>query len=590
MPRPLVVGNGSLLVNFDNDLYIRDLYYPHVGMENHVEGHECRLGVWVDGRFSWIDGSWKKSLRYRDDAMVTDVTLRKEEMGLELRVNDAVHYSENIFVRRVTIKNTADRDREVRLFLSHDFHLYGISIGDTAHYDPALKAVIHYKNERYFLIRGISGDEGLYQFSIGIKEFAGAEGTWRDAEDGVLSNNPIAQGSVDSTVSLRATVPKDGRATVYYWIAAGRNFREVERLNKYILEHGPGKLIDETEIYHRSWVEKQELNFDKLPEKVVNLFKRSLLIIRTQIDNSGGVVAANDSDILRFNRDTYSYVWPRDGAFVTYGLVKAGYIEVANRFFEFCARGQTKRGFLLHKYNPNGTFASSWLPWLGSDGKSQLPIQEDETALVVYALWHHYDLFRNIEFAKAHYEGLVKRAADFMVEYRHPRLRLPLPSYDLWEERRGILTFTSAAVYAGLLAAARFAELFGDPDDASRYREAAEEVRKGIMEHLYDEKEKRFLRMVNIGEDGALVKDYTVDSSLYALFEFGVLPPHDPRVVSTMEAVKARLWCRTGVGGLARYEGDQYHRVAGNPVVPGNPWFICTLWLAQWYIAKARTD
>ncbi len=23
--------------------------------------------------------------------------------------------------------------------------------------------------------------------------------------------------------------------------------------------------------------------------------------------------------------------------------------------------------------------------------------------------------------------------------------------------------------------------------------------------------------------------------------------------------------------------------------VPGNPWFICTLWLAEWYIASART-
>ncbi|MBI4344785.1 MAG: glycoside hydrolase family 15 protein, partial [Euryarchaeota archaeon] len=514
MPRKLVVGNGNLFINYDDDLNIRDLYFPHVGMENHVDGNRCRFGIWVDGKFSWLMNGWgERSLKYREDSMVTDAWARNNDLGIELRVSDGVHYSKNIFLRKVVVKNLRGGEREVRLFFGQDFRLYGMNVGDTACYDPVVHSIIHYKKKRYFLINGRSGKEGIYQYSTGWAGFAGAEGTWRDAEDGVLSNNPIAQGSVDSTVSLRATVPKDGRAIIYYWIAAGRNFREVDRLNRYVLEHGPGKLIDETEIYHRSWVEKQELNFDKLPEKVVNLFKRSLLIIRTQIDNSGGVVAANDSDILRFNRDTYSYVWPRDGAFVTYGLVKAGYIEVANRFFEFCTRGQTKRGFLLHKYNPNGTFASSWLPWLGSDGKSQLPIQEDETALVVYALWHHYDLFRNIEFAKMHYEGLVKRAAAFMVEYRHPRLGLPLPSYDLWEERRGILTFTSAAVYAGLLAAARFAELFGDPDDASKYRGAAEEVRKGIIEHLYDEKEKRFLRMVNIGDDGAFVKDSTVDSS-----------------------------------------------------------------------------
>ena len=54
-------------------------------------------------------------------------------------------------------------------------------------------------------------------------------------------------------------------------------------------------------------------------------------------------------------------------------------------------------------------------------------------------------------------------------------------------------------------------------------------------------------------------------------------------------AVKNHLWVKTGVGGIARYEGDGYHKVSGNKGdIPGNPWFICTLWLAQWYIAKAE--
>jgi len=56
-----------------------------------------------------------------------------------------------------------------------------------------------------------------------------------------------------------------------------------------------------------------------------------------------------------------------------------------------------------------------------------------------------------------------------------------------------------------------------------------------------------------------------------------------------MNAIKNRLWVKTGVGGLARYEGDKYHSAADDiSNVPGNPWFICTLWLAQWYIAKAK--
>jgi GH15 family glucan-1,4-alpha-glucosidase len=48
------------------------------------------------------------------------------------------------------------------------------------------------------------------------------------------------------------------------------------------------------------------------------------------------------------------------------------------------------------------------------------------------------------------------------------------------------------------------------------------------------------------------------------------------------------LWCKTPVGGIARYDGDHYHRVTDDlQAVPGNPWFICTLWLADWRIARA---
>ena len=57
-----------------------------------------------------------------------------------------------------------------------------------------------------------------------------------------------------------------------------------------------------------------------------------------------------------------------------------------------------------------------------------------------------------------------------------------------------------------------------------------------------------------------------------------------------MEAVRDRLSVKTDVGGVARYENDRYHQVTEDiEKVPGNPWFICTLWLAQWYIAIAKT-
>ena len=42
-------------------------------------------------------------------------------------------------------------------------------------------------------------------------------------------------------------------------------------------------------------------------------------------------------------------------------------------------------------------------------------------------------------------------------------------------------------------------------------------------------------------------------------------------------------------GGLARYENDYYQRVPGDySGIPGNPWIIATLWLAQVYLALDR--
>ena len=57
-----------------------------------------------------------------------------------------------------------------------------------------------------------------------------------------------------------------------------------------------------------------------------------------------------------------------------------------------------------------------------------------------------------------------------------------------------------------------------------------------------------------------------------------------------MKAVEEKLWVKTRVGGVARYENDYYHRISNDiAAVPGNPWFICTLWLADYFITRAKT-
>ncbi|MGG1661641.1 glycoside hydrolase family 15 protein [Brevibacillus sp. NRS-1366] len=590
MPRPLVVGNGRLLINFDDRLHMRDFYFPYVGQLNHVGGHFSKLGVWVQGRFSWVDeDGWKRKLGYGPESLVTDVHAHHEHLGLSLRIADGVHQRDPIYLKKVHVRNHAGEAREVRLFFNHDFSLNETEVGDTAVFDPNLRTVYHYKRNVYIMINGKTAEAGIDQYSTGIKRFNYAEGTWRDAEDGLLSGNPIAQGSVDSTVSFRLMLQPQEEKTLHYWICVGDSYEAVKALNQYVLDSDPDRLLGRVAVYWQRWVNKEARDFADLPSDVVNLYKTSLLLVRTQIDHNGAILAANDSDILQYNRDHYSYMWPRDGALIASAMAQAGYTGVVAPFFRFCAEALNDEGYLRHKYNPDGSVGSSWHPYV-ADGGIQLPIQEDETALVLHALWEQYKSGKQIEDCQALYPTLVRPAARFLLEYVDPDLHLPKPSYDLWEERRGIFTFTCATVVAGLKAAARFAQLFGDDRRYKRYDDGAERIRTAMIKHLYDQEIGRFLRGIYVRPDGRVEKDFTVESSLFALFALEVLPADDPRVVSTMEAVKRSLRVDTEVGGFARYQGDYYFKKSHDTAkVPGNPWIICTLWVADWEIAKAKS-
>lgn len=589
MPRPLVIGNGNIMVTFDDQMAMRDFYYPFVGELNHIMGHKNNLGFWIEGKFAWIDNpGWKRKLGYRKDSLVATADAVHEGLKLSVESTDAVHYRDNIYIKCLKIKNLCDQEREIRVFFTHDFSIDETEVGDTAQYDPNLQTIYHYKKNRYFMINGYSGHSRFYQYATGTKRFGGAEGTWRDAEDGVLSNNPIAQGSVDSAVSFRLYFGVQEEQCLYYWIVAGRNFKEVSALDGYVWERGAQQLLDKIHIYWRNWLGERKSSFADLPEQVEDIYYRSLLIVNAHVDRRGAVVASVDSDIMQTNRDHYCYLWPRDGALTINAMLNAGYCKQAERFFAFCANALTEGGYLLHKYNPDGTLGSSWHPRLD---QSQIPIQEDETALVLYSLWRCYQYNRDLEMTYEYYRSLVKPMADFLYGFFDPQLSLPLRGYDLWEERRGIFTFTAATVYAGLRSAANIAALFSNNDRLNKYRERAGQIKEGIEKHLYSPSLGRFVRgLVWDDAGGYFRQDTTLESSVAGLFLFNVFPANDPRLLVSMKSIEQGLRVKTGIGGLARYTGDYYFQRSGDTdKIPGNPWFICTLWLAQWYIAKASS-
>ncbi|MEO7659488.1 MAG: glycoside hydrolase family 15 protein, partial [Pyrinomonadaceae bacterium] len=527
--RDIPVGNGSLLVNFDDKYQIRDIYFPHVGQENHTEGFPFRFGVWVDGTFSWIySDDWTRQLNYLPDTLVTDVTLSNTALGIEIVCHDTVAGLENIYLRRINVRDTSGMAREVRVFLHQDFRLYENKVGDTAFYDPDTRSLIHYKKHRYFLI---NTSPHFSEVATGRKAFRQSEGTWRDAEDGRLHGGPITEGSVDSTIGVHFRLEARGTFEFFYWIAAGTSKAEVASLNSHVLTREPQNHFRESETFWRVWVCQPRPGLLKLSPKIGNLYERSLLVIRTQIDNGGAIIAANDHDVTDRATDHYSYLWPRDGAFVANALDIAGHPELARKFFEICHRIVDERGYFLQKYNPDGSVGSGWHSfWDAGRELPVVPIQEDETALVIWALWEHFQKCRDIDLVNNLYSGLILRCADFMVAHRDPQTNLPLPSWNLWEDRRGVHTFTCATIVAGLRAAANFARLFEDLPQAEIYTKAADEMCVAMSVFLYSEEHGRFLRGLLSNNDDSFTPDPIVDASLFGIFYFGCFAADDPMV------------------------------------------------------------
>ena len=605
MPRDLPLANGHLLTNFDASYNLRDIYLPHIGERNHTQGHINHTGVWVAGAFAWFDApEWQRELVYEPDTLLTAVTLTHPTLNITIHCSDVVDFDRDIFLRKMRVVNHASDAREVRLFFHYDWHLGESEGANTAYYRPDHRILCAYKDSWYMLLNGSvggpgagapkaknDGTTGVFSWATGYKEFNGQQGTWRDAEDGSLEGNPIAQGSIDSCIgfTLGAIPPGEDRYC-YHWLCAGHKYKAVWRLNDLVIERGPEAFIQRTRDYWKLWVNNKPLDACNLPQPLVDLYKRSLLIMRSQIDDDGAIVAGTDFDVWAFARDSYNYMWPRDGALVANVLSHSGYSDATGAFFRFCMERIGDDGFLLHKYTPAGDLGSSWEPWMDTHGNLALPIQEDETALVVYALWQHYTLYHEVEFIRPLYRPLITAAADFMCNYRDPKTGLPQPSWDLWEERRGVHAYTIAAVYGGLMAASHFTAAFGEYDRAERYASVAAEIKAATSRYLWHDDAGRFVRTLYVEPDGTLTPDMVIDSSMTGLYQFGMFDVGSDQIKRTMKAIEERLVVKTDVGGVARYENDYYHQVSQDIAnVPGNPWFICSCWLAEYKIESAAT-
>ena len=78
LPRNVLVSNGRFAVALDDKARIRDVYFPYVGLENHAVGHQFRFGVWVDGKFEWLDNDWDIAMTYLPETLTSRYRIRKQ--------------------------------------------------------------------------------------------------------------------------------------------------------------------------------------------------------------------------------------------------------------------------------------------------------------------------------------------------------------------------------------------------------------------------------------------------------------------------------------------------------------------------------
>lgn len=586
-----MLGNGSLTVGLNEQGLVHDFYYPYVGLDNLTTSRSVnhKIGVWVDSYFTWVtDEGWRTEVKTESEAMISDIHMYHDGFGIELEFNDFVDSTFNAFCRRITVHNHSDVHRSVRLFMHQVFQISRAGRADTALFVPEENYILDYKGRCSLLIYGQNIDGTVYdQYSVGNYGIEGKEGTYRDAEDGELSNNPVEHGGVDSVVRFPCSLASGANTQIDYWIVAADGQFAAEKIHHQLLSEGIERRMEITRQYWREWLATGTNIIHTVDPKYLEIVKKSLMTIKVHTDKRGGVIASCDSSIYNLGRDYYSYVWPRDGAYAMWPLIRMGYKEEPRKFFEFCRDVMTDDGYLMHKYQPDRAIGSTWHPLIHNNHK-ELAIQEDETALVVYMLGEYYHHVDDHDFVMNLYTTFIQPAANFMTDFIDEQTKLPHASYDLWEQKFLTSTYTTAVVYAALLTAADFADKFEYPDDAVRWREcAASMLENGRV--FYDEERQIFRKGFLLQEDGSLQLDNTLDiSSFYGVMMFAAQDMGIEPMKQTLKVIENELLDISPSGGAARYEYDQYFQ--SDQPYKGNPWFVTTLWIAQYYMRTKQLD
>ncbi len=248
----------------------------------------------------------------------------------------------------------------------------------------------------------------------------------------------------------------------------------------------------------------------------------------------------------------YHAVWSRDLYQIASAFYAMGDLAAANRTLDYLFNVQQKQDGSLPQ--------NSWVDGRPIGGGSQM----DQVA---FPLILAYQLGRidRISWSKH-----IKPAADFIVQ------RGPATGQDRWEERSGYSPATIAAEIAGLVCAARIADMNGDKDSARTYVGTADNWARNVERWTATTSGKYadgnyYLRIsendnpddgarIEINSGGGVYDEREiVDAGFLELVRLGIKPADDPLILKSLGIVDGLIRIDTPAGtGWYRYNHDAY--------------------------------
>jgi GH15 family glucan-1,4-alpha-glucosidase len=345
----------------------------------------------------------------------------------------------------------------------------------------------------------------------------------------------------------------------------------------------PEQALEDTCSFWHDWIGRSTYK-GRWEEAVL----RSLIVLKAMTyEPTGGIVAAPTTSLPEqiggVRNWDYRYCWLRDATFALDALIEGGFVDEASAWRNWLLRAVAgDPDDLQIMYGPAGErrLPEYELPWLSGYEESG-PVRVGNSASTQFQLDVYGEVLDVLhQTRRREIEPDDQSWAVQQVMLANLERRWREPDEGIWEVRGPRRHFTHSKVMAWVAfdRAVKAVEQFGRKGDVERWRRLRDEIHAEVLERGYDE------------ELGSFVQSYDsdrLDASLLTIPLFGFLPPDDPRVRGTLEAVRRELLVD---GFVHRYRHDEeVEDVDGLPPGEG-AFFLCSFWFIDNLVLLGELD